>query len=78
MNEASLSAHVALAGSMDGEAMSKVLAQYGLGATPFAGSPDALYERHLMFDNAVGLPAVGPRELFEAFARSVRDLLSDR
>src|SRR5262249_45816975 len=34
--------------------------------------------RHLMFDNAVGLPAAGPRERFEAFARSVRDLLSDR
>jgi starch phosphorylase len=37
-----------------------------------------LYERHLVFDNVVDQAAVGPRERFEAMARSVRDILSQR
>ena len=36
------------------------------------------YERHLVFDNVMDPPAAGPRERFEAFARSVRDFLSQR
>ena len=39
---------------------------------------DALYERHLLFDNVVDPAAVGARERFEAVARSVRDVLSQR
>ena len=39
---------------------------------------DALYERHLIFDNVVKLSAVTDRERFEAVARSVRDVLSQR
>ena len=58
--------------------MSKLLAQYGCGPVPFTGSDDALYERHLLFDNVVELEAAGPRERFEAVARSVRDVLSQR
>jgi starch phosphorylase len=46
---------------------------YGLHETSLTGSPDALYERHLTF-NAVGLPAAGARERFEAFASAVRDI----
>ena len=38
----------------------------------------ALYERHLVYDNVVDPAAVGRREQFEALARSVRDLLSQR
>jgi glycogen phosphorylase len=60
------------------EVVLKLLVEYDLGSTRFAGSHDALYERHLIFDNVVGLPAAGQRERFEAFARSVRDLLSHR
>ncbi len=52
--------------------------QYGCGPVHFAGTDEALYERHLLFDNVVKPTAVGPRERFEAFARSVRDLLSQR
>src|SRR5262249_588880 len=59
-------------------AIAKTLARYGLHETSLAGSPDALYERHLAFDNAVGLPAAGARERFEAFASAVRDILSYR
>jgi starch phosphorylase len=41
------------------------------------GSTDT-YERHLVFDNVVDPNAAGPRERFEAFARAVRDVLSQR
>ncbi|HTW64259.1 MAG TPA: glycogen/starch/alpha-glucan phosphorylase [Bryobacteraceae bacterium] len=44
----------------------------------FAGNQNALYERHLAFDNIVDLPAIDARERFEAFARAVRDVLSER
>ncbi len=52
--------------------------QYGCGPVQFTGTDEALYERHLLFDNVVKPAAVGPRERFEALARSVRDLLSQR
>ena len=52
--------------------------QYGCGPIQFAGTDNALYERHLIFDNVVDLKAAGPRERFEAVARSVRDVLSQR
>jgi starch phosphorylase len=35
------------------------------------------YERHLQFDTVTAPEALGTRERFEAFARSVRDLLSE-
>ena len=52
--------------------------QYGCGPVEFTGTDNALYGRHLLFDNVVTPTAVGPRERFEAFARSVRDILSQR
>src|SRR5512139_358851 len=57
---------------------SALLAQYGCGQIPLSGSDNALYERHLVFDNVVAPGAAGPRERFEALARSVRDVLSQR
>jgi starch phosphorylase len=56
----------------------KLLAQYGCGPIQFTGTADALYERHLLFDNVVDPAAVGSRERYEAVARSVRDVLSQR
>src|SRR5271165_7086728 len=41
-------------------------------------APDGLYERHLLFDNIQDLAALGARERFEAAARSIRDVLSQR
>jgi starch phosphorylase len=58
--------------------MSKLLEQYGCGPVEFSGTGDALYERHLLFDNVVAPTAVGPRERYEAVARSIRDILSQR
>ncbi len=52
--------------------------QYGCGPVQFAGTSDALYERHLLFDNGVDPAAATARDRFEALARSVRDILSQR
>src|SRR3954462_643780 len=52
--------------------------RYGCGPIRFTGTGDALYERHLLFDNVVDPAAAGPRERYEAVARSVRDILSQR
>jgi glycogen phosphorylase len=56
----------------------ELIAQYGCGPVQFTGTPDALYERHLLFDNVVDLEVAGARERYEAVARSVRDVLSQR
>jgi glycogen phosphorylase len=62
----------------DSEAIAKLRSQYGSGQVDLAGTENALYERHLVFDNVIDLTAAGPRERFEAIARSVRDVLSQR
>jgi starch phosphorylase len=56
----------------------KLLEQYSVGPIQFTGTNDALYERHLVFDNVVEPAAIGARECFEAVAHSVRDVLSQR
>ena len=61
-----------------GDAASDLLEQYGCGPIRFSGHSDALYERHLLFDDVVDPLAAGGRERFEAAARSVRDVLSQR
>jgi starch phosphorylase len=57
---------------------SQLLEQYACGPVEFTGSDNALYKRHLVFDNVVDQALAGPRDRFEAFARSVRDVLSQR
>jgi len=52
--------------------------RYGCGPVRFSGRSDALYERHLLFDSCVDLPAATARDRFEALARSLRDILSQR
>src|SRR5437773_1978519 len=56
----------------------KLVKQYGCGPIEFSGTDNGLYERHLLFDNVVNLTDAGDRERFEAVARSVRDVLSQR
>jgi starch phosphorylase len=65
----------ALAGS---NGLSKLRRQYGCGPFQFSGTDDGLYERHLLFDDVVSPTTAGPRERFEALARSVRDVLAQR
>jgi len=56
----------------------KLAARYGCGPVRFSGTDEALYERHLLFDNGVDLAEATARDRFEALARSVRDVLSQR
>ena len=58
--------------------LSKLIQQYGCGPVQFTGTNDALYERHLVFDNVMDAAAIGDRERFEALAHAVRDVLSQR
>src|ERR1043166_193402 len=58
--------------------LEELLEQYGCGPVQFSGSGNASYERHLIFDNIITLDTAGRRERFEALARSVRDLMSQR
>ncbi len=56
----------------------KLLDQYGCGPIPFTGTEQALYERHLAFDCVTDAASIDSRDRFEAAARSVRDVLSQR
>src|SRR5262249_25569964 len=58
--------------------VAKLLKQYGCGPIEFTGTHNGLYERHLLFDNVVDPAAAAPRDRYEAIARSVRDVLSQR
>ena len=65
--------------SLESDDIAKLRSQYGSGPIEFTGTSDALYERHLVFRQHRGSRAsADPRERFEAFARSVRDILSQR
>jgi starch phosphorylase len=65
-------------GAKETDDRTTLLRQYGCGPIELTGTENAFYERHLVFDNILGLMDVGPRERFEAVARSVRDVLSQR
>src|SRR2546428_14135477 len=58
--------------------MAALRRQYGCGPAELTGSADALYERHLLFDNVADPAVASPRQRYEALARSVRALLSPR
>jgi glycogen phosphorylase len=58
--------------------MPDLLTQYGSGPIGFSRDTDALYERHLPFEDMIAPFSAGPRERFEAPARSVGDALSQR
>ncbi|HTP36715.1 MAG TPA: glycogen/starch/alpha-glucan phosphorylase [Candidatus Acidoferrales bacterium] len=58
--------------------VSGLLQQYGCGPIPFAGTENAFYERHLIFDRVIDPKVATARERFEAFSRSIRDVLAQR
>jgi starch phosphorylase len=60
------------------EMAKRIASKYGCGPVHFSGTDEALYERHLLFDSGVDLAAATARDRFEALARSVRDVLSQR
>src|SRR5262252_7084579 len=60
------------------DGVSELLQQYSGDSIQFAGTADALYDRHLIFDRAIDPKVASARERFEAFAHSVRDVLAQR
>ena len=56
----------------------ELLTRYNCGPVKFTGGENALYERHLTFDQLVPVTSATARDRFEAVARSVRDVLSQR
>src|SRR6201981_3258065 len=58
--------------------VAELLKQYGCGPIPFVGTESSFYERHLIFDRAIDPKVASARERFEAFSRSIRDILAQR
>src|ERR1700690_332982 len=58
--------------------MKNLLERYNCGPIKLAGDSNAFYERHVMFDQVVAESETTDRDKFEAIARSVRDVLSQR
>src|SRR5260370_11210800 len=56
----------------------KSLDQAGSVPVQLLGTHNGLYERHLLFDNVIDRTNADARDRFEAFARAVRDVLSQR
>jgi glycogen phosphorylase len=54
------------------------LTRYGCGPIRFSGSDNTFYERRLIFDKVIEPAAATLRDQFEAFALSLRDVLSQR
>jgi len=65
-------------GELPPDLIGKLTAEYGCGPVKFSGADEALYERHLLFDSVTDIEASDARDRFEAIARSVRDVLSQR
>ena len=56
----------------------ELLKRLNCGPVRFAGDANALFERHLTFDQVVPVGKASARDKYEAVARSVRDLISQR
>jgi starch phosphorylase len=56
----------------------ELLRQYNCGPVRFSSGENALYQRHLTFDQVVPVDSATSRDKFEAAARSIRDVLSQR
>jgi len=65
-------------GAGGSDTMAALRKQYGCGPVELTGSADGLYDRHLLFDNVTDPAAADARQRYEALARSVRDVLSQR
>jgi hypothetical protein len=59
------------------DGISMLLKQYGCGPVEFSGADDALYERHLIFDNVVDPAAAGPRDRYDALDALAKELQRD-
>jgi glycogen phosphorylase len=60
------------------ETTSQLMEPYGCGPIPICGTGNAFYERHFAFDKVLDVAHSTARDQYEAFARSIRDVLSQR
>jgi starch phosphorylase len=60
------------------ETKESLLERYNCGPVKLSGDSNAFYERHVMFDQVIAETETTKRDKFEAVARSVRDVLSQR
>jgi starch phosphorylase len=60
------------------ETKQTLLERYNCGPVKLSGDHNAFYERHVAFDQVVAETETSARDKFEAIARSVRDMLSQR
>jgi len=72
------STDVVLADHAKPDGVLRILGRYGCGEVELAGNENGFYDRHLLFDRAADAATATVREQFEAFARSVRDVLAQR
>jgi len=55
-----------------------VLTRFNCGPVGLSGNANALYERHLTFDQVLPVALAAARDKYEAIARAIRDVLSQR
>jgi starch phosphorylase len=60
------------------QSLTELANQYGISPADFGTALHGLYERHLLLDNSIDPAVTNAREHYEAFARSVRDILAQR
>jgi starch phosphorylase len=60
------------------ETRQSIIERYNCGPVKLSGDPDAFYERHFTFDQVCAETDATARDKFEAIARSMRDVLSQR
>src|SRR5262245_42018584 len=60
------------------DALNALDRQFVCGPVQLTGASEALYDRQLLFDDVIDPAAAGARQRYEALARSVRDVLSQR
>ncbi|HUL32446.1 MAG TPA: glycogen/starch/alpha-glucan phosphorylase [Candidatus Eisenbacteria bacterium] len=62
----------------DTEILSRAATTHGIDPAHIVNTLHSFYERHLLFDNGVDPAVTNVREHYQAFARSVREILSQR
>jgi glycogen phosphorylase len=69
---------VAVSKTTEAEILSEAASKFAIPPTQIGNTLHDFYQRHLLFDNGVDPAVTNVREHYEAFARSVREILSQR
>jgi len=69
---------LAVSKSAETQILSEAASKFTIAPTQIANTLHDFYQRHLLFDNGVDPAVTNLREHYEAFARSVREILSQR